>query len=108
MTSPDFEDLYNRLRDTGNSVISHIADAFSRTTALFSCVEVKPASGDHTEAEYQLGVWMASSLRKKMQLARRVGGVDKENLVEPCFAIVGHETHVYLAHMAVDETRYIY
>jgi hypothetical protein len=38
-----------------------------------------------------------------MQLARRVGVVDRENLVKPCFAIVGHKTHVYLAYIAVDK-----
>ncbi|KAF2240179.1 hypothetical protein BU26DRAFT_573063 [Trematosphaeria pertusa] len=43
----------------------HMADAFTKTTALFSCAEVKLASGDHTETEYQLSVWMAASLRKK-------------------------------------------
>jgi hypothetical protein len=80
-----------------------MADAFTKTTALFSCVEVKPASGDHTEAKYQLSIWMAASLRKKMQLARRVGLVDKSGLVEPCFAIVGHETHVYFAYIASEE-----
>jgi hypothetical protein len=78
-----------------------MADAFSRSTALFSCVEVKPASGDHTEAEYQLGIWMASSLRKKMQLACRAGLASMENLVEPCFPVVGHETYVYLAYMGL-------
>ena len=46
---------------------------------------------------------MAASLRKKMQLARRVGLVDKSGLVEPCFAIVGHETHVYFAYMASED-----
>ena len=80
-----------------------MADVFTKTTALFSCVEVKPASGDHTEAEYQLSIWMAASLRKKMQLARHVGLVDKSGLVEPCFAIVGHETHVYFAYIASEE-----
>ena len=103
MPSPGFEDLYNRLRTADNPVVSHIADAFTKTTAVFSCVEVKPASGDYTEAEYQLSIWMAASLRKKMQLARRVGLVDKSSLVEPCFAIVGHETHVYFAHMVSEE-----
>ncbi|KAF2462694.1 uncharacterized protein BDR25DRAFT_347642 [Lindgomyces ingoldianus] len=103
MPFPGFEDLYNGLRTAGNPVVSHMADAFTKTTALFSCIEVKPANGDHTEAEYQLSVWIAASLRKKMQLARRVGLVDKSGLVEPCFAIVGHETHVYLAYMASEE-----
>jgi hypothetical protein len=42
-------------------------------------------------------------LHKKIQLAPRVGLVDKTGLVEPCFAIVGHETHVYLAYMASEE-----
>jgi hypothetical protein len=103
MTSPGFDSLYNRLQNTGNSVVSHMADVFTKTTALFSCVEVKPASGVKLEAEFQLSIWMASSLRKKMQLARRVGLVDTSNLVEPCFAIVGHETHVYFAYMAPEE-----
>jgi hypothetical protein len=80
-----------------------MADAFTRTTALFSGVEVKPASGDQTEAEYQLSIWMAASLRKKMQLARRAGVVDKSGLVEPCFAVVGHDTHVYFAYMESEE-----
>ncbi|KAJ6280844.1 hypothetical protein J3E71DRAFT_178870, partial [Bipolaris maydis] len=79
--SPGFEDLYDRLRTAGNPIVSHTADAFTKTTALFSCVEVKPAGGDHTEAEYQLSVWMAASLRNKMQLAWRVGLVDKSSLV---------------------------
>lgn len=103
MPSPGFEDLYTRLRNVRNPVVSHMADAFTKATALFSCVEVKPASGDHTEAEYQLSIWMAASLRKKMQLARRVGLIGKDNLVEPCFAIVGHETHVYFAHIVSEE-----
>lgn len=103
MTSPGFDDLYSRLKNKGDPVISHMADAFTKTTALFSCVEVKPASGDHTEAEYQLSIWMAASLRKKMQLARRVGLVDKSNLVEPCFVIVGHEMYVYIAYMVSEE-----
>ncbi|KAF1345001.1 hypothetical protein EJ07DRAFT_186172 [Lizonia empirigonia] len=95
--SPGFEDLYSRLRCAGNPIISHMTDAFTKTTALFSCVEVKPANGDLMEAQYQLSIWMAASLRKKMQLARCAGILDKSSLVEPCFAIVGHETHIYLA-----------
>lgn len=81
-----------------------MVDAFTQTTALFSCIEVKSTIGLHREAEFQLSVWMAASLRKKMQLARRVGQVDKSSLVEPCFAIVGHYTFVYFAYMAVEET----
>jgi hypothetical protein len=103
MPSPGFEDLYSRLRTANNPVVSHMTDAFTKTTALFSCVEVKPASGDHTEAEYQLSIWMAASLRKKMQLARHVGMGDKSSLVEPCFAVVGHQTHVYFAYIGSEE-----
>ncbi|KAF2623921.1 hypothetical protein BU25DRAFT_477519 [Macroventuria anomochaeta] len=100
MPAPGFEDLYSRLRAADSPVVSHMVDAFTKTTALFSCVEVKSASGDHTEAEYQLSIWMAASLRKKIQLARRAGVMDKSGPVEPCFAIVGHKTHVYFAYMA--------
>ncbi|KAF3030366.1 hypothetical protein E8E12_000933 [Didymella heteroderae] len=103
MPSPGLSDLYTRLRTANSSIVSHMADAFTRTTALFSCVEVKPASGDRTEAGYQLSIWMAASLRKKIQLARRAGLVDKSGLVEPCFSIVGHETRVYFAFMASEE-----
>jgi hypothetical protein len=103
MPSPGFEDLYSRLRAAGNPIVSHMADAFTKTTALFSCVQVGPASGDRTEAEYQLSIWMAASLRMKMQLAQRAGLVDKSGLVEPGFAIVGHETHVYFAYIASEE-----
>lgn len=46
---------------------------------------------------------MAASLRKKMQLARRVGLFDEISLVEPCFTIVGHEMHTYFAYIASEE-----
>ncbi|KAF2023753.1 hypothetical protein EK21DRAFT_118475 [Setomelanomma holmii] len=104
MPSPGFNDLYSRLRVANTSVISHMADAFTRATALFSCVEVKAANGDRTEAGYQLSIWMAASLRKKIQLAQRVGLLDKSGLVEPCVSIVGHETRVYFAFVASEET----
>jgi hypothetical protein len=104
LPAPGFNNLYGRLKAANVPVVSHTTDAFTRTTALFSCVEVKPASGGRTEAGYQLSIWMAASLRKKMQLARRVGLVDKSGLVEPCFSIVGHETRIYFAFMASEET----
>jgi hypothetical protein len=37
-----------------------------------------------------------------MQLAQRVEVVERENLVEPCFAIIEYKIHVYLAYIAVD------
>lgn len=104
MPSPGFSDLYSRLRVVNTSVVSYMADAFTRTTALFSCVDVKAASGDRTEAGYQLSISMAASLRKKIQLAQRVGLLDKNGLVEPCVSIVGHETRVYFAFVVSEET----
>ncbi|EUC39726.1 hypothetical protein COCMIDRAFT_110737, partial [Bipolaris oryzae ATCC 44560] len=47
-----FEDLYDRLRTAGNPIVSHTANVFTKTTALFSYIKVKPASSDHTEAKY--------------------------------------------------------
>jgi len=47
-----FKDLYSRLRKTGNPIISYIIDAFIKTTALFSSIEVKPTDGNYIEAEY--------------------------------------------------------
>jgi hypothetical protein len=102
------KDLYTCLRITNNYVVSYMTDAFTKTTALFSCVDIKPASGDYTEAEYQLSIWMAASLWKKMQLARRVGLVDKGNLVEPCFAIVGYRMYVYFVYVGSEERNMVH
>lgn len=33
-------------------------------------MEVKPENGDLKEAELQMSIWMAASLRKKMELAK--------------------------------------
>ncbi|OCK86559.1 uncharacterized protein K441DRAFT_52076 [Cenococcum geophilum 1.58] len=49
---------------------SDTLDTFTKRTALFSGFEVKPASGDHTEAELQMSIWIATSLRKKQELAQ--------------------------------------
>lgn len=50
--------------------VSHTTDNFTSRTVLFSGIEVKPENGDQKEAELQMGIWMAASLRKKMELAR--------------------------------------
>ena len=47
----DLAALYTRLQPQ-NSTVSHMLDAFTKITALFSGIEVKPADGDKSEAEY--------------------------------------------------------
>ncbi|KAF1962894.1 hypothetical protein CC80DRAFT_530789 [Byssothecium circinans] len=60
--------LYRRLDAVNNREIGHTLDTFTKRTALFSGFEVKPASGDHIEAELQMSIWIAASLRKKQEL----------------------------------------
>ncbi|KAF1963844.1 hypothetical protein CC80DRAFT_541753 [Byssothecium circinans] len=75
-----------------NSAVSHVSVAFTKTTALFSSIEVKPADGDKSEAEYQLSIFMGASLRKKAELARMAGMSDTASaLIEPAFVVAGHE-----------------
>jgi hypothetical protein len=76
--------------------VGHTMDAFTKRTALFSGFEIKPASGDQTEAELQISIWSAASVRKKQELATLAQlSVEPAALVEPVFTIVGHEHHVY-------------
>lgn len=98
-----FESLYARLLQHGNKCVSHTTDAFTKTTAVFSCIEVKPSDGDKLEAEYQLSIWMAASLRKKAKLGRRAGLPDTTCLVEPGFTVVGHELYFYIAYLESKE-----
>lgn len=97
--SPGFKDLYDRLEAAENSIVSHLNDAVTRTTALFSCIEVKAVDGDQSEARCQLCIWMAASLRKKRQLAQSAGLEDMRGLVEPCFVIFGHQLQLHFAYM---------
>ena len=70
LPSPGFESLYDRLRAANNAEVGHTTDTFTKRTALFSGIEVKPTSGDKAEAELQISIWMAASLRKKAELAK--------------------------------------
>lgn len=70
--SPGFQSLYDRLRVANNAEVGHTTDTFTKRTALFSGIEVKPPSGDMAEAELQMSIWMAASLGKKAELAKRV------------------------------------
>jgi hypothetical protein len=85
------------------SAVSHMSDAFTKTTALFSGIEVKPADGDKSEAEYQISIFMGASLRKKAELARMAGLSDTASaLIEPAFVVVSHEWYFYLAYLHCD------
>lgn len=68
---PRFAALYTQLEGTEDMHVSHTLDNFTSNVALFSGIEVKRENGDQKEAELQTGIWMAASLRKKMELARR-------------------------------------
>lgn len=76
--------------------VGHTMDAFTKRCALFSGFEIKPASGDQTEAELQISIWSAASIRKKQELAHLAQlSLQPAAMVEPAFTIVGHEHHVY-------------
>jgi len=70
--SPGFESLYDRLRAANNAEVGRNTDTFTKRTALFSGIEAKPTSGDKAEADLQISIWMAASLRKKEELAKYV------------------------------------
>lgn len=72
--------------------VGHTMDAFTKRSALFSGFEIKPASGDQTEAELQISIWSAASIRKKQEPQL---SLEPAAMVEPAFTIVGHEHHVY-------------
>jgi hypothetical protein len=94
--------LYARLLPR-NSAVSHLLDAFTKTTVLFSGIEVKPADGAKSEAEYQISIFMGASLRKKAELARMAGlSISLSALIEPAFVVVGHEWYFYLAYLHPD------
>jgi hypothetical protein len=60
------------LKAANNGEVGHTIDPFTKRAALFSGIEVKAKGGDKEEAEVQLSVWMAASLRKKADLAKHV------------------------------------
>jgi hypothetical protein len=94
LPSPGFESLYDRLRAANNAEVGHTTDTFTKRTALFSGIEVKPTSGDKAEAELQMSIWMAASLRKKADLAKRVASKA---------TLRGAEANVNASEMDVDD-----
>ncbi|RMZ69753.1 ribonuclease h [Pyrenophora seminiperda CCB06] len=104
-------------------IVSHTSDNCTQRLGLFSGIEVKPENGDPKDAELQISIWMAASLRKKMELAclafsgpglplERDDAADKEitatnkvvanvhplHLLEPAITIIGNEHKVYYAY----------
>ncbi|KAF1363471.1 hypothetical protein EJ07DRAFT_173284 [Lizonia empirigonia] len=68
--NPHFCELYKQLEAAKAMPVSHTTDNFTSRTFLFSGIEVKPENGDLKEAQVQMCVWMAASLRKKIELAK--------------------------------------
>src|SRR2546430_1330304 len=66
---PHFDRLYTQLEEAGGPCISHTFDHTTERLGLFSGLEIRAADGDCNEAELQMVIWMAASLRKKMELA---------------------------------------
>ena len=95
--------IYKRLGAANSSEIGHTLDTFTKRTALFSGFEVKAASGASTEAELQMSIWIAASLRKKQELAE-IAQIEFEpaTIVEPAITIVGHEHSIYYAYLCED------
>lgn len=96
---PTISGLCKRLDAMDKGEVGHTYDAFTRRTALFSGFEVKSSSGDKTEAELQVNIWIAAQLRKKRELAEKAQFcIDLTMMVEPAFTIVGHDHSVYYAY----------
>tara|TARA_R110002003_G_scaffold3248_1_gene24983 strand:- start:991 stop:1500 length:510 start_codon:yes stop_codon:yes gene_type:complete len=94
-----YADLYRRLAAANRREIGYTLDAFTKGTALFSAFEVKPACGDHTEAELQMSLAVAADIRKKQSLAHEARVVlEPATMVEPSFTIVGHEHSLYYSY----------
>ena len=88
-----------RLGTVGQSQLSHLNDAYSKKVAFFAGGEVKHTNGDRMEAEYQLSVFTAASLRKKAQLAQEAEMAEAiANLVEPGSTVVGRGWNFYVGY----------
>ncbi|KAF2015387.1 hypothetical protein BU24DRAFT_176843 [Aaosphaeria arxii CBS 175.79] len=97
--SPRYSDLYVRLKAAKQSEVGPTLAQWTRQSAVFSGFEVKSPLGTQHEAEQQISIWIAASLRKKQELASiaRVPPFQRADMVEPVFTIVGHHHFVYFA-----------
>lgn len=95
--------------------LGHTTDSFTKRTVLYSGIEVKPSDGGHAQAELQLSVWLAASLRNKARLvetAERYAGITVEEVTtsdgvavfpEPGATVVGHDHQIYYAWIDADQ-----
>ncbi|KAF2460784.1 hypothetical protein BDY21DRAFT_360842 [Lineolata rhizophorae] len=91
-----FESLYARLLQHGNKYHGRVLRRSS------------PPNGDKLEAEYQLSIWIAASMRKKAKLGRRASLPDTICLVELGFTVVGHELYCYIVYLESDKGDTLY
>ena len=109
-------ELYENLGRNGvRDRLGHTSDSFTKRTVLFSGIEVKPSDGGHAQAELQLSVWLAASLRNKARLvetAGRFAGTPVEEeaasdgstvFPEPGATVVGHDHQIYYAWIDANE-----
>ncbi|KAF2728471.1 hypothetical protein EJ04DRAFT_97312 [Polyplosphaeria fusca] len=99
----DVSSLYTRLAATYDDDVSHVMNASTKRTAVFSGLEIKASYGNHTEVEMQMSIWIAASLRKKMKLAGNAGvNIVPAAMAEPALTIVGHKHCIYYAYPCSD------
>ncbi|KAF2491436.1 hypothetical protein BU16DRAFT_584714 [Lophium mytilinum] len=93
--NPSISDLYERF-DAAYVHVGHTLDCFTSRIAHFSGFVLKTPSGDATEAELQMSIWIAGSLRNKSELAQAAQiSYEPTAMVEPAITIVGHHHRVY-------------
>jgi len=96
---PTISALYKRLEDAWKSEIGYTLDPFTKRTAAFSNFEIKNPDGHTMEAQLQMSVGIAASLRKKQELAHAARvPFEPATMVEPAIVIVGHIHSVYYAY----------
>jgi hypothetical protein len=105
---PLYASLYKTLR---HASISHTTDTHTEASALFTGIQVKSLSGSLQEAELEMSIWMAASLRKKAELAWSAFATgalpsrpDHGTFIEPGITIFGNEHKVYYTYLAEPDT----
>ncbi|KAF2015111.1 hypothetical protein BU24DRAFT_493574 [Aaosphaeria arxii CBS 175.79] len=98
-SKPGYLGLYNVLNGRGKGKVGPTTDKFTKTTAVFSGIEVKSAGGNPNQARLQIGIWIAASLRKKQELANLAQVQFKPaEIIEPVLTVIGHQHYVYVAY----------
>lgn len=101
----------SRYRTLRHAPSSHTTDTYTKAAALFTGIEVKSPSGNLQEAQLQMSIWMAASLRKKAELAWSAFATgalphrpDHGTFIAPGITIVGTEHKVYYAYLSEPDT----